>query len=61
MSDKHETTTKRLRLSPEDVVLLWGVVSGQLDKATERWPRLERILFDLDVMIREQEAANVRL
>ena len=50
----------RLRLSPEDVALLWGILDGfrERGRATEeRWPRLERILFDLDVMMLEQEKA----
>jgi hypothetical protein len=56
---KSDTTDHSwLRLSPEDVALLWGVVDGQLLKATERWPRLERIKFDLDVMMAKQEMAN---
>lgn len=52
--------TKRLRLAPDDVPLLWGIVDGfmarNVDK--ERWPRLERIRFDLEVMMAEQERAN---
>jgi hypothetical protein len=62
MSDTERTETphERLRLSPEDVVLLWGILDGYATtKCGERWPRLERIIFDLDVMMRKQEAANV--
>jgi hypothetical protein len=51
------TEHHKLRLSPEDAALLWGVVEGFLirNKGKQRWPRLERILFDLDVMMRKQE------
>ena len=50
-----------LRLSPEDVVLLWGILDGfrERGRATkERWPRLERLLFDLDTIMQEQENAD---
>lgn len=52
----------RLRLSPEDVALLCGIVDGFLAHGrvtSERWPRLERIAFDLEVMMRKQEATDV--
>lgn len=60
--DLHNTTTEhdRLRLAPDDVPLLWGVVDGFLARngGGERWPRMERILFDLSVMMGKQERAN---
>lgn len=46
---------ERLRLAPEDVVLLWGVLDGQRLKCGQRWPRLDRIIFDLEVMMNKQE------
>lgn len=49
----------RLRLSPEDAALLWGVVDGfRARLGPERWPRLERVAFDLEVMMRKQEGAD---
>lgn len=55
---RHSTEHDWLRLSPEDVALLWGIVDGQLLRADERLPRLERIKFDLDVMMSKQEMAR---
>lgn len=56
MTDNQTTETHdRLRLSPEDVLLLWGILDGARLKCTERWPRLERIIFDLEVMANTKE------
>ena len=46
-----------LRLSPEDALLLWGILADFHAKAAGDWPRLERIGFDLEAMIRKTEAA----
>lgn len=63
MASSPETTSvehDRLRLAPEDVPLLWGIVDGFMERngGSERWPRVERILFDLTVMMGKQERAN---
>jgi hypothetical protein len=44
-----------LRLSSEDAAILWGIVEGHMLKATQRWPRMDRIKFDLEVMLRQAE------
>ncbi len=50
----------RLRLSPEDAALLWGIVDDfRFRQASEEpWPRLERIVSDLEAMMRKQENAD---
>lgn len=47
-----------LRLAQDDAALLWGIVSGFAERMDngERWPRLERILFDLEVIMRKKES-----
>ena len=61
-SDQTTREHHRLRLAPEDVPLLWGVVDDFAERmeSRERWPRLERILFDLRVMMEQEERANGR-
>ena len=54
-----ETTDHmRLRLSPDDVAMLWGILDGHREKSSGAWPRLDRILFDLDVAMRKQEQST---
>lgn len=60
---EHQSTREhyRLRLAPEDVPLLWDIVdvfAQRTVKGGERWPRLERILFDLRLMMEQEERAN---
>lgn len=53
MADAREHA--RLRLSPEDTAIVWGILDAHRAKQTERWPRLERIIFDLEVFMAEGE------
>lgn len=54
------TDHDRLRLAPDDIPLLWGILDAHKQAQTERWPRLDRILFDLEVMMRKQETERGR-
>ena len=47
------STHEWLRLSEEDLVLLRGILRNHKDQSPGHWPRVDRILFDLHVIMRK--------
>lgn len=63
MADASQTARKPpvqfLYLEPGDEAVLWGILGDyKLCRTSERWPRLERILSDLEAMMDKQEAIH---
>lgn len=50
----------RLRLSADDQVLLWGILTGHRSRSDGQWPRLNRIIRDLELLISRSVVANDR-
>lgn len=60
MSDDQTETTKDewLRLGPVDVQVVWGILDGYKEAMTMPWPSLDRILSDLETMMRKQKSES---
>lgn len=54
-NDPQTTKNEWLRLAPDDVPVIWGILDGYKEVLTTQWPRLDRILFDLELMMRKQD------